>query len=198
MDRLTNLLSLVSNGRYKCEKALEIKQLAKDSIGRVSDALSFELTQVIAEVQFIQKQINALDMKLKELMKAAQTPLLGIPGISYRLAAVILAEIGDIHRFRSPDQLLAFAGLDPSTYQSGKFKADKTPMVKHGSTYLRWALMQAARFVARRCPEFHRYMEHKLAQGKHYFVALGHLTKKLVRVIFHILSTNEMFVLQTA
>ena len=110
----------------------------------------------------------------------------------------LIAKIGDIRRFNTPDQLLAFAGLDPSTYQSGKFKADRTPMVKHGSTYLRWAVMQAARLASIHCPDFRRYMERKLAQGKHYFVALGHLSKKLIRVIFHILNANEPFVPMTA
>ena len=198
IDRLTNLLHLHSRGRYSREKAEEIKSLAQQSIGRKSEALSFELVQVVEEIQFYQKQIEILDKKLKSLVNDLQSPLLTIPGIGFRLTAIILAEIGDITRFSSPDQLLAFAGLEPSTYQSGKFKADKTPMVKHGSTYLRWALMQAARLAARRCPDFRAYMDRKLAQGKHYFVALGHLAKKLVRVIFHILTVNEPFVSQVA
>ena len=198
IDRLTNILCANSNGRYGREKAMEMKHLAQQSIARLSEVLSFELTQVIEGIRFFQRQIDTLDKKLKILVAQTHTPLLSIPGIGYRLAAIILSEIGDIHRFHSPDQLLAFAGLDPSTYQSGKFVADKTPMVKHGSTYLRWALMQAARLVAMRCPDFHRYLVHKLAQGKHYFVALGHLSKKLVRVIFHILTTNESFIPRAA
>ena len=71
-----------------------------------------------------------------------------IPGISYTLAAIILSEIGEIERFTTPAKLLAFAGLDPSTYQSGKYSASHTPMVKRGSKYLRWAILLASRTVS--------------------------------------------------
>lgn len=172
--------------------------LARQSVGRESESLSFELVQVIESIQFYERQIFVLDKQLAAFVKAMGTPLLSIPGIGCTLAAYILAEIGDITRFASPDKLLAFAGLEPSTYQSGRFTASKTPMVKHGSTYLRWALIQAARLVAMRCPDFKQFKEKKLAQGKHHFVVLGHVAKKLVRVIFHILTANESFVSQAA
>ena len=193
---MTNLLSENSHGKYKQGKAEEIKILARQSVGRGSEALSFELIQVIESIQFFERQIHVLDKQLAGFVKALVTPLLSIPGIGCTLAAIILAEIGDINRFASPDKLLAFAGLDPSTYQSGRFVAGKTPMVKHGSTYLRWALIQAARLTAMRCPDFKQFQEKKLAQGKHHFVVLGQVAKKLVRVIFHILTANEPFVSQ--
>lgn len=194
IDRLTNLLRMASKGRYKRDKAVSIKALAKDSIGRSSPARSLELQQVIEQIYFFNSQIEAVEKQIACIVSAMDSPLLTIPGIGIIIASVTIAEIGDIRRFDTPDQLLAFAGLEPSTYQSGKFKADRTPMVKHGSTYLRWAVMQAARLTCVHCPDFRRYMERKLAQGKHYFVALGHLSKKLIRVIFHILNANEPFV----
>ncbi|MGI6299131.1 MAG: IS110 family transposase [Saccharofermentanales bacterium] len=197
IDRLTNLLRKSSKGRYGGEKALQIKALAKSSIGSSSPATALELQFTLQQLNFIQQQIARLDKEIRDAVLSTKTPLLSIPGIGPTLAAIILAEIGDIQNFSSPDKLQAFAGLDPSTYQSGKFKADKTPMVKHGSTYLRWALMQAARLAALNCETFRRYLELKRAQGKHYFVALGHTAKKLIRVIFHILNTNEVFVPQT-
>ena len=197
IDRLTNLLSKASKGRYGRAKAEEIKALAQQSIAANSPATSLELRLTLQHLDFLQKQIHDLDKTIRVAVEQIQSPLLSIPGIGTTLAAIILAEIGDIHRFSSPDKLQAFAGLDPSTYQSGKFKADKTPMVKHGSTYLRWALMQAARLVAMNCETFGRYLATKQAQGKHYFVALGHTAKKLIRVIFHILNANEDFVPQT-
>ncbi|WP_270471628.1 transposase, partial [Cloacibacillus porcorum] len=172
--------------------------MAKNSIARTSKALSLELSQVIEQIRFFKRQIAFLDRQIAAMVAEINTPLLTIPGIGFRTAAVILAEIGDIRRFKKPDQLQAFAGLDPSTYQSGKFNAANTPMVKHGSTYLRWSLMQAARLCSIHCRDFRNYMEHKIAQGKHYFVALGHLSKKLIRVIFHMLYTNEVFVSMAA
>jgi len=197
IDRLTNLLALASKGRYGRAKALEIKSLALQSIGAHSPAAALELQLTLQQLDFLLQQIKKLDKAIRTAVAQTQTPIMSIPGIGPTLAAIILAEIGDIHRFSSPDKLQAFAGLDPSTYQSGKFKADKTPMVKHGSTYLRWALMQAARLAAVHCETFGQYQAAKQAQGKHYFVALGHTAKKLIRVIFRILSANEVFVPQT-
>ena len=197
IDRLTNLLRAASKGRYGRAKAEEIKSLAQQSIGANSPATSLELQLTLQQLDSLIQQINKLDKAIRAAVVQTRSPIMSIPGIGPTLAAIILAEIGDIHRFSSPDKLQAFAGLDPSTYQSGKFKADRTPMVKHGSTYLRWALMQAARLTAVYCETFGRYLAAKQAQGKHYFVALGHTAKKLIRVIFRILSANEVFVPQT-
>lgn len=194
IDRLTHLLRTASKGRYGHQKALEIKQLAQQSIGKDSPAAAFELQLTLKHLDFLLIQLNELEKAIREIIIATKTPLLSIPGIGSTLAAIILAEIGDIHRFSSPDKLLAFAGMDPSTYQSGSFNASHTPMVKHGSTYLRWALMQAARLAAVHNRTFRDYLYNKRAQGKHYYVALGHTAKKLVRVIFRILNTNEVFV----
>ena len=112
---------------------------------------------------------------------------------SYVSAAFILAEIGDINNFDSPAKVQAFAGLDPSTYQSGKYTATHARMVKRGSKYLRWALLNASRLVAMRDKTFHDYKEKKLSEGKHYFVALSHVTKKLIRVIFYLLKTGKTY-----
>ena len=193
IQTLWTVLEKNYKGRYKENKSQQIRDLAKQSIEKDSHALAFELVQVIESIEFFQNQILSLDAKLKLLVEELDTPFLTIPGIGYRLAAIILSEFGDISRFSSPDKLLAFAGVKPSTYQSGQFSATKTHMAKHGSAYLRWALMQAARLAARRCPVLHAF----LAQGKHYFVALGHVTKKLVRLIFYLLTKNKPFLSQT-
>jgi len=150
----------------------------------------------IQKLDFLQKQIRELDKAIRSAVWATHSPLLSIPGISPTLAAMILTEIGDIHRFSSPDKLQAFVGLEPSTYQCDLFKSALTPMVKRGSTYLRWELFQAARLVSINCGTFHDYLLSKQAQGKHYYVALSHTTKKLIRVIFSILNAIEVFVHQ--
>ncbi|NRT92109.1 transposase [Clostridium beijerinckii] len=121
---------------------------------------------------------------------------MSIPGISYTLASIILAEIGDIDRFTDPAKLLAFSGLDPSTYQSGKYNATHTPMVKRGSTYLRWAILTASRTVSMRDSTFGDYLAKKQSEGKHYYIAMSHVAKKLIRVIFYLLKTNTSFVSQ--
>lgn len=187
---------LLKFSKDKFNKAKELKALAMDSIGVDSPMREFELTQVINSIEFLQAQIVEIDKKLRQIIQQMQSPLLTIPGISFTIAAVIHAEIGDIKSFNSPDKLLAFAGLEPSTYQSGKYNANHTPMTKRGSTYLRWAMMQAARLVAMRCPDFQIYKNKKLDEGKHFFVVLGHISKKLVRVIYKLLTTRENFVSQ--
>jgi len=99
-------------------------------------------------------------------------------------------------RFDTSAKLLAFARLERSTYQSGNFKANNTPMVKRGSSYLRWALLNASRLVAMRYKTFSDYLHKKRQEGKHYCVAISHVGKKLVRVIFHMLKNNGVFVTQ--
>lgn len=193
LKHLTSILQKYSNGKYTRNKAIEIRELAKRSIGSISPSQSFEMKQVIQSILFYQSQISEIDKELKKLVIELDTPLLSIPGISYVSAAFILAEIGDINSFDSPAKVQAFAGLDPTTYQSGKYVATHAKMVKRGSKYLRWALLNASRLVAMRDKSFHDYKEKKLSEGKHYFVALSHVTKKLIRVIFYLLKTGKTY-----
>jgi transposase len=193
LTKLTNILFKGSKGHYGKDKATEIKELAKRSIGNNSPAVAFELQQTVRLIQNVTSEIDILEDKIIAMMKEINSPIMQIKGISYVLAAMILAEIGNIHNFATPSKLLAFAGCEPSTYQSGKFTASNTPMVKRGSAYLRYAILTAAKLVAIKCPAFSAYLNKKQAEGKHYFVALSHTGKKLVRVIFHLLKTNAAF-----
>jgi len=193
LTRLSNLLVANSHGKYGREKAIEIRKLARNSIGLSSRAAGFELQQTIRLVQNLQEEIDLLDKEIRGIMRKIQSPVLSIPGIGFVLGAMILSEIGNVENFENPAKLLAFAGLEPSTYQSGNYNANKTPMVKRGSKYLRWALLQAARLVAYRDETFGAYNAKKRAEGKHHFVALNHTAKKLVRVMFHLLKTGQNF-----
>lgn len=197
LTRLTNVLKDNSRGKYSKDKALEIRNAAINSIGTSSDASSFELVQTIDMINFYSSKIDDLDAKIKDIMIELESPILSIPGISYNLGSIILAEIVDINRFDTSSQLQAFAGLDPVTHQSGKFIATGVSMVKRGSPYLRWAILNAARLVAMRDPCFQDYYQRKRKEGKHHFVALTHVAKKLIRVIFKLLKTNTQFVPQT-
>lgn len=196
LTKLTNIISKASRGRYDKDKAIALKELASNSIGSSSRSTSFELQQTIRLIQSVQTEIDALDKQIKIVVDELNTPLLTVPSIGYTLASIILSEIGDIERFSTPAKLLAFAGMEPSTYQSGKFTASKTPMVKRGSTYLRWAVLQAARLVSMRDNTFSTYMAKKRSEGKHYSVAQSHVGKKLLRVIFYLLKNKTAFVPQ--
>ena len=193
LTHLTHLLSDNSNKKFDREKALQIRDLARNSIGLNSNSVSFELKQTISIIQFIQEQLDDVDKRIKEILKEINFPILTIPGISFKTAGSILAEIGDISRFDSPAKLLAFAGLDPSMYQSGKFFSTHSVMVKRGSKYLRFALMTAARMVCLNDSTFNAFKDRKMTEGKHYMVAMGHVAKKLVRVIYYLLKTNNVY-----
>lgn len=197
LTKLTNLISKASKGKYGKDKAASLKELALNSIGSGNRSTAFELQQTIRLIQSVQSEIDALDKQIKIIVKELNTPIITIPGISYTLAAIILSEIGNVEFFSSPAKLLAYAGMEPSTYQSGNYNASKTPMVKRGSTYLRWAVMQAARLVAMRDNTFAQYMAKKRSEGKHYEVARSHVGKKLLRVIFYLLKNDVAFVPQT-
>lgn len=196
LTKLANTLQKSSRGKYGKEKAIELKDLATNSIGSSNRSTSFELQQTIRLIQSVQSEIDALDNQIKLIVDELNTPLISIPGIGHILAAIILAEIGDVERFSSPAKLLAFAGMEPSTYQSGNYNATHTRMVKRGSTYLRWAIMQASRLIAMRDNSFATYMAKKRAEGKHFNVARSHVGKKLLRVIYSLMKSNTAFIPQ--
>ena len=194
LTRLTNLLSASSKKRYGRDKAVEIKSLAQTSIGSNSSAVGFELQQTIRLINNLDAEMKILDRQIKLMMIEINSPILSIPGISYNLGSIILAEIGNIENFSNPSKLLAYAGLEPSTHQSGSYLATRTSMVKRGSTYLRWAILQAAKLAAQHDATFKAYATKKRQEGKHYYVVLNHVGKKLIRVIFHLLKNNQEFV----
>ena len=189
------VLADASKGRYDREKAVEIRDAAKRSIGSAMPAKSLELQHTIRLIRELDKEIVEIEAAIKVIIDEMAPPILSIPGISYRMGAMILAEIGDFSRFDSPDKLLAYAGLSPSTYESGKLKATGAyaHMEKRGSRYLRYALFNAAKFVCNREPSFAAYLAKKRAEGKHYNVAVSHAAKKLVRLIYALQTSGRTF-----
>ena len=193
LTHLTHLLSDASHGHFNQEKAVEIRDAARHSIG--SDLLveSMELQHTIRLIREFDAEIDEVEEKIQKAMDELQSPILSISGIGFRMGAMILAEIGDIARFDSPDKLLAYAGLSPTTYQSGKLVNAYSHMEKRGSRYLRYALFNAAKLVCIREPAFAAYLAKKRAEGKHYNAAIPHAVKKLVRLIFALLKSGRPF-----
>ena len=126
-------------------------------------------------------------------MEQCQSPITSIPGISYRMGAMILAEVGDFSRFDDANQILAFAGLSPSTYQSGQLDSAYAHMEKRGSRYLRYALFNATKYVCLWDETFGTYLSKKIGEGKHYNVAVSHAAKKLIRTIYRMELTGETY-----
>ena len=193
LTHLKHLLEDNSHGRYSSDKALEIRDAASCSVGSTMPAKSLELKHTIALISMLNDEINEIESKIKTILDKLNSPILTIPGISYRMAAMIIAEIGDISRFSSPDQILAYAGMSPSTYQSGQLTSSYAHMEKRGSKYLRYALINSTRFVCLWDPTFSTYLAKKRAEGKHYNVAITHAAKKLVRLIFALETSGESY-----
>jgi len=193
LTHLTNLLETASKGHYSKAKAIELRDAARSSIGSVMPAKSLELQHTIRLIRELDAEISEIEAEIKRIMDEMNPPILSIPGISYRMGAMILAEIGDFSRFDSPDKLLAYAGLSPSTYQSGKLDNAFAHMEKRGSRYLRYAIFNAARYVCHWDVSFAAYLARKCAEGKHYNVAISHAAKKLVRLIFAMQRSGQAY-----
>ncbi len=156
-------------------------------------AKSLELKHTIHLIEVLSEEINEIEISIREIMDRNPSPILTIPGINYRMGAMILAEIGDFSRFDSPNKILAYAGLSPSTYQSGKLDNAYPHMEKRGSKYLRYALFNATKNVCQWDPTFAAYLAKKRAEGKHYNVAISHAAKKLIRVICAIQKSGKSY-----
>ena len=193
LTRLKTLLETASKGHYKRDIALEIRDAAKSSVGSRMPAKSLELQHTIRLIRELNSEIAEIEEQIQAIMDELNSPIITIPGIGFRMAAMIFAEVGDFARFDSPDKLLAYAGMSPSTYQSGQLKNCYPHMEKRGSRYLRYALYNATKYVCHWDPTFAAYLAKKRAEGKHYNVALSHATKKLVRLIFSIEKSGQPY-----
>ena len=184
LTHLKVVLSDASKGRYDREKAVEIRDAARNSIGSRMPAKSLELKHTIQLIRELDAEIEEIEKEISSIMDEVHSPITTIPGIGTRMGAMILAEIGDFHNFDSADKILAYAGLSPSTYQSGQLINCYSHMEKRGSRYLRYAIFNATKFVCLWDPTFAAYLAKKRAEGKHYNVAISHAAKKLVRLIY--------------
>ena len=194
LTRLANLLSESSKGRYGKDIAIIFREAARVSIGSHMPAKSLELKHTLKLIQELTIEIDEIEAEIKQIMDTQiHSPILSIPGISYRMGAMIIAEIGDFSRLDSPDKILAYAGMSPSTYQSGQLDNCYSHMEKRGSRYLRYALYNATKYVCHWDESFGAYLAKKQAEGKHYNVALSHATRKLVRLIYAMEKSGQSY-----
>ena len=195
LTHLKTVLHDASKGRYGRDKAVEIREFAKVSVGSVMSAKSLELRHTIRLIRELDAEIEEIEVTIQDIMNEIRSPITTIPGIGFRMGAMILAEVGDFSRFDSPDKVLAFAGLSPSTYQSGQLTNGYARMEKRGSRYLRFALYNATKYVCHWDPTFANYLAKKRAEGKHYNVAISHAAKTLVRLIYALEKSGAVYCL---
>ena len=193
LTRLSNLLEEASKGHYRKDTAITIREAARTSIGSNMPAKSLELKHTIKLIRELDSEIHEIENEIKLIMDKINSPILSIPGISYRMGAMIIAEIGDFGSFDSADKILAYAGMSPSTYQSGQLDNCHSRMEKRGSRYLRYALFNATVYVCTWDPTFRDYLAKKRAEGKHYYVAISHAAKKLVRLIYQLETSGQQY-----
>ncbi len=193
LTRLKHLLYEASKGHYGRDMAVSIRSAAESSIGTVMASKSMELKHTISLIQVISAEIEEIEAAINDIMNSMAPPITTIPGLKNRMGAMIIAEIGDFTRFDSADQILAYAGLSPSTYQSGQMTSSYSRMEKRGSRYLRYALFNATKYVCIWDPSFKAYLTKKCGEGKHYYVGISHACKKLVRLIYRMQITGESY-----
>ena len=187
------LISEIRGPKFSCKKFNDLKDLAKNTIGQSNDILEFELLSYIHLYNELDSKINDCEKKIVDIMKNIHTNITSIPGIGIISAASIYSEFGgNFELFSSANQLLAYAGLDPGISQSGTmYQTGK--MVKHGSGYLRKTLMDVVMTNMIHIPQFNDYYSKKKSEGKCHRVALSHLVRKLLRVIYHLEIYNISF-----
>lgn len=195
-DKLCEFLRTASRGRLSLEKAEKIKHAAENSFGimMIADTHGLLIRQLLEQILFIEQQIKVLDAAIADKLSAFPTPLVTISGIGPVLAAVILSEIGDISRFDSAVKLAAFAGVDPTLKQSGEFTGTRARMSKRGSPYLRRALWLAAFASLSSDPALRAFYDMKRSQGKIHSVAMGHLCRKMVSIVFAVMRDNKPYI----
>lgn len=190
---VAKILSEASRHRLGEEKAAMLIDLAKNSVGCHSETKALEMQYYLDQIELNTAYIRRYEAAIREIMNEIDSPITTIPGIGLVLGAMILAELGDVTRFAAPEKVLAFAGLDPSIYQSGKYTPASGTMVKRGSPQLRWALLMAARSTIVHNPNIAIYYQKKLSEGKHYNVICSHIAKKLVRILYSLLKKNTPY-----
>ena len=185
-------LRRMSKGSISFNRFNQLRELAKKSIGYSTDVDELIIRNLITQIETIDDEIDGLNEILEPLMKELNSPILTIPGIGVNLAAMIIGEIGDINRFSSPEKLIKFAGLDVKVYQSGTINI-KGHIRKRGSPILRYALALSVQKLRIHSPVFSEYYYSKLNQGKATNVAIIATTRKLIRVIWKMMTTNQVF-----
>lgn len=173
--------------------AEQLKSVAKLSIGIPSAAEEIQIRHLVSQIELLEEQLSEIDKRIEEFSAKSNSTILSIPGISHFSSTSIIAELGDICNYKKSSQIIKFAGVAPYHYESSQYTAQHTAITKKGSKYLRKTLYQIILPVINNNEVFRRYYNKKLSEGKGHRCAQGHCIRKLLRVIYHLLSTGQRF-----
>ena len=185
-------LRKLSHGKFTYSKFAQLKELARNSVGYHDENTDLLISTYVSIYNEFTLKIEPIDKQISIIIKELNPKMLSIPGLGEISAASILSEYGDISNFSSPNKMLAFAGLEPSIIESGTLQSNGK-MVKHGSGHLRYVIMNTATSILRYSPVFYDFYLKKRSEGKSHRVALSHVCKKLIRVIYSLEKYNNDF-----
>lgn len=173
--------------------AEQLKTTAKVSVGIPSVAEKIQIRHLVCQIELLEEQLSEIDKRIEEFSIKNNSTILSIPGISHFSGTSIIAELGDICNYQKSSQIIKFAGVAPYHYESSQFMVQHTAITKKGSRYLRKTLYQIILPVTNNNEVFRTYYNKKLAEGKGHRCAQGHCIRKLLRVIYHLLTTGQQF-----
>ena len=185
-------LRKISYGKFSYAKFAKLKELAKNTVGYHNVNSDLLISTYVSLINEFNDKIDPINKQISTIIKELNPRMLSIPGLGELSAASILSEYGDISNFSSPNKMLAFAGMEPSIIQSGTLHSNGK-MVKHGSGHLRYSIMNTAMIILKYSPTFYDYYLKKRSEGKCHRVALSHVCKKLIRVIYSLEKNNIDF-----
>jgi transposase len=197
LDELQQVLEEVSERRWGRAQAQALQELAQRSAAstRAVAARAVVVRTLALHLLDLQARVAELDGALADLLHSdpPSQQLQGqVPGLGPTWTATIRAELGDVSRFSRVDQVVAYAGLEPRTHDSGRF-AGQRRLSKRGPGALRHALYMAT-LVAVRCrPEWRVQYQRLLDRGRAKKEALTILARKLLKVIYHLLRTGASY-----
>ena len=193
IETIRECFEVVKRGKRISLSAEQLKTAATVSVGISSVAEEIQIRHLVCQIEMIEEQLSEIDKKIEEFSLKNNSPILSIPGISHFSGTSILSELGDICNYTKASQIIKFAGVAPYHYESSQFTAQHTAITKKGSRYLRKTLYQIILPVINNNKIFNIYYNKKLAEGKGHRCAQGHCIRKLLRIIYHLLSTGQTF-----
>ena len=192
---IAKLLSEGSRGRLGDAKAAEVKAAAKSSVGiRLGEeAASFQIRTMVSQVEFLNATIAKVEKEVASLLGKVEPDITTIPGVSTTTGAQIVAEIGDVKRFRNAASIVKYAGLNSGVDESGKYSAEGVPITKHGSPYLRRSLWLAANRARQYDPRLKEYYDKLRRKGKPHRVAVTAVARKLRHVVYAVMRDGKPY-----
>ena len=192
---IAKMLSEGSHGRLGADRAARVKAAARSSVGiRLGeDAASFQIKTMVSQIEFLNATIAKVEREVEGLLERIEPNITTIPGVSITTGAQIVAEIGDVKRFKNAASIVKYAGLNSGVDESGKFSAEGVPITKQGSPYLRRTLWLAANRARQFDPRLKAFYDKKRREGKPHRVAVTACARKLCHVVYAVMRDGEPY-----